>query len=58
MDEQQDVFKTVSSINVADTDSSLSADDTANNTVFTIEEALSTSSGIYGKKMVLPLYSS
>ena len=50
--EQQDLFCTVSSANVVDTDSSLSADDMANDTVFTIEEAPSTSSANYGKKMV------
>ena len=47
---QRDLFCTVSSANVVDTNSSLSADDMANDTVFTIEEAPSTSSANYGKK--------
>ena len=45
--EQQDLFCTVSSANV---DSSLSAEDMADDTVFTIEKTPSTSSANYGKK--------
>ena len=48
--EQQELFETVSSINVADTDSSLSEDDMAIGADFTIKEAPSTS-GIRSQKI-------
>ena len=50
--EQQDLFCTVSSANVVDTDSSLSADDMASDTVFTIEKVLQHLQLIMAKKMV------
>ena len=49
--EQPELFETVSSINVADTDSSLYEDDMAIGTDFTIKEAPSTSSGIRSQKI-------
>ena len=52
MAEEEDIFSSVSSANVIDTDSSLSTDEMIIYTDFTTDAAPSTSSSTSGKKMV------